>query len=147
MPEAVNQGQMLHLTKANTLSASQQDIFACFVVEQGKILEITANMNSYRNKIAHYYIIDKRSYTANRGILSGPVGFSYVDLMVKGVTERFIDITFKGYEKAAGKEFGKTVPGLCMLGTSIRESICYLIDSMKKPKCPVRKYKIGKGIS
>ena len=39
-------------------------------------------------------------------------GFSYVDLLVKGVTEKFIDITFTGYKNAVGEDFGKTIPGI-----------------------------------
>lgn len=32
--------------------------------------------------------------------------------MVKGVTEKFIELTMNGYEKIAKEEFGKTVPGI-----------------------------------
>jgi hypothetical protein len=40
-------------------------------------------------------------------------GFSYVDLMVPGVTEKFIDATMRqGYEKVVSDEFGKTVKGI-----------------------------------
>ncbi len=39
-------------------------------------------------------------------------GFSYVDLLVKGVTEKFIDITFTGYKNSVGDDFGKTIPGI-----------------------------------
>ncbi|RZJ85858.1 MAG: hypothetical protein EOO20_19480, partial [Chryseobacterium sp.] len=39
-------------------------------------------------------------------------GFPYVDLLVKGVTDKFFDVTTKGYEKTIGKEFGKSVKGI-----------------------------------
>ncbi len=39
-------------------------------------------------------------------------GFSYVDLLKPGVTERFIELTMRGYERTIGSEFGKTVPGI-----------------------------------
>lgn len=40
-------------------------------------------------------------------------GYSYVDLLVPGVTEKFIELTMtQGYEKAVGDEFGKIVPGI-----------------------------------
>ena len=39
-------------------------------------------------------------------------GFTYVDLMRKEVTERFLDITMETYKKRFGGEFGKTVPGV-----------------------------------
>jgi hypothetical protein len=38
-------------------------------------------------------------------------GFSYVDIMQKKVTEKFLDLTFGAYKKNAGDEFGKTIPG------------------------------------
>lgn len=40
-------------------------------------------------------------------------GYSYVDLLMPGVTEKFIELTMtKGYEKAVGGEFGETIPGV-----------------------------------
>ncbi|OGD23084.1 MAG: hypothetical protein A2W03_00690 [Candidatus Aminicenantes bacterium RBG_16_63_16] len=38
-------------------------------------------------------------------------GFSYVDLMRREVTEKFLDITLNAYKRAVGAEFGLTVPG------------------------------------
>ena len=38
-------------------------------------------------------------------------GFSYVDLLYPGVTQKFIEVTMTGYEKYLGTEFGKTIPG------------------------------------
>lgn len=111
MPESYNQGQMLHLTKTVLLPTVLDDVFACFKIDNNNITDITGSMNAYRGKAGNYYIITKQFYTANRGILNGPVGFSYVDLLAKGVTEKFIDITFEGYKKAIGTEFGKTVAG------------------------------------
>jgi len=39
-------------------------------------------------------------------------GFTYVDVMRKDVTEKFLDLTLNGYKAAIGKEFGQTVPGV-----------------------------------
>jgi len=39
-------------------------------------------------------------------------GFTYVDVMRKDVTEKFLDLTLNGYKAAIGKEFGLTVPGV-----------------------------------
>ncbi|MBO7680121.1 MAG: hypothetical protein J6S75_10680, partial [Thermoguttaceae bacterium] len=41
--------------------------------------------------------------------LSGGV---YCDMMQKGVTEKFIELTHEGYFKHSGGEFGKTIPGI-----------------------------------
>ena len=39
-------------------------------------------------------------------------GFSYVDLLIPGVTEKFIEVTMTGYEEVMGDEFGQSVPGV-----------------------------------
>jgi hypothetical protein len=39
-------------------------------------------------------------------------GFTYVDIMRKDVTEKFLDLTLNGYKKWIGPEFGLTVPGV-----------------------------------
>jgi hypothetical protein len=39
-------------------------------------------------------------------------GYTYVDVMRKDVTEKFLDLTLNGYKRAFGKEFGLTVPGV-----------------------------------
>jgi hypothetical protein len=39
-------------------------------------------------------------------------GYSYVDLLVPGVTEKFLSVTMSGYEKALGRDLGATVPGI-----------------------------------
>ncbi len=39
-------------------------------------------------------------------------GFTYVDIMRREVTEKFLDITLNAYERAFGAEFGRVVPGV-----------------------------------
>lgn len=39
-------------------------------------------------------------------------GFTYVDLMRREVTEKFLDVTLNAYKRAIGGEFGKVVPGV-----------------------------------
>jgi hypothetical protein len=38
-------------------------------------------------------------------------GFTYVDIMRREVTEKFLEVTLDAYKRAIGEEFGKTVPG------------------------------------
>ena len=111
MPESYNQGQMLHLAKADVLPANIDTIFICLKEENGTFTNITSNLSNERGKRGKYYLFYKEFYGKQAGTV-GPADFSYVDLMVKGVTEKFIDVTMKGYEKVAGTEFGKTVPGI-----------------------------------
>lgn len=39
-------------------------------------------------------------------------GFTYVDIMRKAVTEKFLDVTLNAYKAAVGNEFGQTIPGV-----------------------------------
>jgi hypothetical protein len=39
-------------------------------------------------------------------------GFTYVDLMRKDVTEKFLDVTHNSYKRVIGDEFGAAVPGV-----------------------------------
>ena len=39
-------------------------------------------------------------------------GFTYVDLMRRDVTEKFLDVTLNAYKRAVGEDFGGTVPGV-----------------------------------
>ncbi len=39
-------------------------------------------------------------------------GYTYVDLIQPGVTEKFIEITMTGYEQTIGEDFGDVVPGV-----------------------------------
>jgi hypothetical protein len=57
------------------------------------------------------YLIAKTQYTPSNGWFGGKW---YVDLLKKGVTEKFLDITLEAYAKQSeiAGEFGKRVPGI-----------------------------------
>ena len=108
MPSSYDQGQMLHLTKTTLLPDTADRLFLCVVEDQGIFKDITGDLAGHRGRTGNYYLFSKAYY--GRSPWYG--GFSYVDLMVKGVTEKFIDVTMKGYERRFGAEFGKTVRGI-----------------------------------
>ncbi|HEY0666735.1 MAG TPA: glycosyl hydrolase [Sphingobacteriaceae bacterium] len=110
MPESYNQGQMLRMSKTTSYPESSDNVFIILKEEDGKFINVTASPQE-KDKTGNYYVFTKVYYAKQAGMV-GPPDFPYVDLMVKGVTQKFIDVTFKGYEKVAGKEFGKTVPGI-----------------------------------
>lgn len=113
MPESYNQGQMLYMSEVNVLPDNQEDIFIALKLENGQFTDVSSNLAAEKGKTGKYRVFKKVNYEkSNRGTVAGPIGSSYVDLMAKGVTQKFIDITFKGYEKVAGHEFGKNVPGI-----------------------------------
>lgn len=108
MPASYNQGQMLQISKVTSLPADLSEVFVCLREENGAVTDITAKMQADKDKKGTYYLF-KKIYYGKSGWYGG---FSYVDLMVKGVTEKFLEVTMQGYEKTFGKEFGKTVPGI-----------------------------------
>ena len=108
MPESYNQGQGLKLEKAEMLPAKSDAYFICLSKEGDKWKDITSSYNEYTGRKGDYYLYSKTYY--NRTDWYG--GYSYVDLLLPGVTEKFIEVTMKGYEKSLGNEFGKAVPGI-----------------------------------
>jgi hypothetical protein len=99
---------MVRQTKVTALPASTEKITYCLKEEAGNFKDITGEMKDYAGKTGNYYLFSKAFYYTSPWY----GGFSYVDLLVKGVTEKFIDVTMKGYEKNIGAEFGKTVRGI-----------------------------------
>lgn len=95
MPESYNQGQGLELIKTDILPSNIEDYYLCFVRENNKWRDVTNNIDTYKNKNGDYYLY-KKTYMGKSDWYGG---FSYVDLLVPGVTEKFIDVTMKGYEK------------------------------------------------
>ena len=108
MPESYNQGQMLQITKTDTFPTDTKYLFVCVQEVNGSFKDVTSQMQELKGKTGKFYLFHKRYYSKSGWY----GGFSYVDLMVKGVTEKFLEVTMKGYEKVAGNEFGKTVKGL-----------------------------------
>jgi len=108
MPESYNQGQMLHLTRVEVLPEVMGEFEYCLKEENGSFTDITGRWKDYAGKTGNYYLFNKEYYY--RSPWFG--GYSYVDLLVKGVTEKFIDVTMSGYAKSIGAEFGKTVRGV-----------------------------------
>ena len=107
MPSSYNQAQMLYMQKVNSLPDSNQYFLALQKQNDGTLKLVTDKTNT---STTGDYLIFKKEYYYKSPWYGG---FSYVDLMVPGVTEKFIDVTMrKGYEKVVGNEFGKTVKGI-----------------------------------
>jgi len=108
MPESYNQGQSLLLQKATTFPDTvPADWFIVLKREGDKVNDVTASLNSELGKDGDYYAFKKGFH--NRSPWYG--GYSYVDLLLPGVTEKFIEITMDAYKQRFSSEFGKTVPG------------------------------------
>jgi hypothetical protein len=108
MPESYNQGQGLSLEKTDVLPGQTDAYYLCLKKEGDTWKDITSSAGEYEGVKGDYYLYKKTYY----GKSDWHGGYSYVDLLVSGVTEKFIDVTMKGYENALGSEFGKTIPGV-----------------------------------
>lgn len=108
MPESYNQGQGLTLTKTDLLPDKTDEYFIILKKEGDQWADITNNLSQYKKAKGEYYLY-KKTYLGKSDWYGG---YSYVDLLVPGVTEKFIDITMKGYEKTIKDEFGKSVFGI-----------------------------------
>ncbi|SHF94557.1 alpha-L-rhamnosidase [Mariniphaga anaerophila] len=111
MPESYNQGIDLvpHRMEKLDLHGDYERIKYVFKNSNGEWQNITSSMAQEDGQLGDYVILElKNSSWGSKWY----AGFSYVDLLVKGVTEKFMDITMAGYEKYLGDEFAKTVPGI-----------------------------------
>ena len=107
MPESYNQGQGLMMNRAAVLPDTAGKYFIVLKEDNGAYRDITGSVAKEKGTKGNYCLFYK-TYNDKSDWYGG---FSYVDLLYPGVTQKFIELTMKGYEKVAGDEFGKTVPG------------------------------------
>jgi hypothetical protein len=107
MPESYNKGQGLDMTKVDILPDTCDKYYLCLKEMDGTYKDITSSLSNEKGKKGNYFLFSK-TYNAKSDWYGG---FSYVDLLYPGVTQKFIEVTMKGYEKYLGSEFGKTIPG------------------------------------
>lgn len=107
MPESYNQGQGLKMTRFDILPDTCDKYYLCLKEENGSYTDITATLANEKGKTGKYLLFSK----TYQGKSDWYGGFSYVDLLYPGVTQKFIEVTMTGYEKYLGTEFGKTIPG------------------------------------
>ncbi len=109
MPESYDQGVGLKMHRLEKLDASKIKNYFLILRKVGDTYaDITYGADKYAGKRGEYRAFTKWYY--EKAGWTG--GYSYVDLLYPGVTQKFIGITMKGYEKAIGNEFGKRVPGI-----------------------------------
>ena len=108
MPESYNQGQGLDLEKVELLPYQTDKYYLCLKKEGDTWKDITSSLNEHKGVKGDYYLYKKTYY----GKSDWYGGYSYVDLLLPGVTEKFIEVTMSGYEKSLKNEFGKAVPGV-----------------------------------
>ncbi|MBL7111762.1 MAG: hypothetical protein ISS19_07470, partial [Bacteroidales bacterium] len=115
MPESYNQGQGIQMQKFDILPDHLEDYYLLLKEENNQYSEVVDPEKEAGNK-GNYYLFSKAYYYKGdndyyfHGHYYG--GFTYVDVLYPGVTEKFIQVTMDGYEQYTGDEFGKTMPGI-----------------------------------
>ncbi len=109
MPDSYQNGTGLKMEIRKDLNVAVSDTLAVVLRKTATgFTDVTANLDKEKGQEGTYYLFWK-TYPAKSPWYGG---HTYVDLIYKGVTEKFIDITMtRGYEKNSA-DFGKTLPGI-----------------------------------
>jgi len=108
MPDSYNHGSGLSWKVQDTLKTDTTHYEVVLKLEKDQFKEISANLKEEQGRIGKYYLFTKTF--AKKGYWMG--NFPYVDLLYKGVTQKFMEITMRGYEKYNKADFGNTLPGI-----------------------------------
>jgi hypothetical protein len=110
MPESYNQGAGLEIKKAGRLGKEDSGKYFLVLKKLGdQFANITNGLKHYYDQPGEYYLFSKWYYPAGEAWFGG---WSYVDLLAEGVTEKFIKLTMRDYEKSLGEDLGNLVPGI-----------------------------------
>jgi len=109
MPDSYKHGSSLRMYKQETVDVlPSEDIEVVLKMNGDEFEDITGNLAGENGNKGTYYIFE----IAYPGKSPWYGGFSYVDLLYPGVTDKFLELTMtKGYEKNSA-DFGKTLPGV-----------------------------------
>ncbi len=108
MPDSYVHGTGLSWQVQDTLRTDTTHYETVLKLDGTHFREITANLKEEQGRVGKYYLFTK-TYS-KRAYWMG--NFPYVDLLYKGVTQKFMEITMKGYEKYNRSDFGNTLPGI-----------------------------------
>lgn len=108
MPGSYNEGHALRLERQMILEPDSTKEYLLIYSQEDSLVDITA---SWKNRYGErgYFMLFEKVYFPVRDWYAG---FSYVDLLKPGVTEKFIEVTMTGYEERAGSFFGNVIPGV-----------------------------------
>ena len=109
MPDSYQHGQSLRLHKSDRFNPDPNLRYLHFFERDAndQILEIT----NYKSRIGDpgdFFLLEIVSYPRTKWY----GGYSYVDLLFPGVTEKFMEVTMNGYKERFGHHFGKLIPGV-----------------------------------
>ncbi len=105
MPKSYNQGQGFVMKRVSVIP---KNISKYEIVLSGSPSSQDATGKVKPGDQGDFYLFDRVSYPHSKW----HAGFTYVDLLVPGVTEKFIEVTMRGYQRVLGADFGTSVPGI-----------------------------------
>ncbi|MBS3771535.1 MAG: hypothetical protein KGY69_14895, partial [Bacteroidales bacterium] len=107
MPESYENGSSLDMMEISELTEDHLDNSRIILEKQNdEFVNVTDDVEA--GDKGEFYLFQIRPFPKNGWY----GGFSYVDLIHSGVTEKFIDVTMEGYQQKFGDEFGGLVPGI-----------------------------------
>ena len=109
MPDSYKHGTGLSMEIQKNLNVVPSDTIAVVLKKTDDgFTDITSTVQQENGKTGTYYIF-RKTYPAHSPWYGG---FTYVDLIYKGVTEKFLDLTMtNGYERYNKADFGETLMG------------------------------------
>jgi len=109
MPDSYKHGQAIRLQRMDIFQPDSTLKYLHYyeVNSNGKLIEIVEPEKKRGNK-GNFILYEIVNYPQTKWY----AGYSYVDLLYPGVTEKFLEITMQGYEKRFGHHFGKLIPGV-----------------------------------
>ena len=108
MPDSYSHGSGLSWKVQDTLKTDTTRYEAVLKLENNQFKDIISSLKEEQGHTGKYYLFAK-TYS-KRAYWMG--NFPYVDILYKGVTQKFMEITMKGYEKFNKADFGNTLPGI-----------------------------------
>jgi hypothetical protein len=108
MPDSYRHGTGLSCEVQETLDPDTCQYEVILKKENNGFRDVTSELGAEKGKQGVYYLFRKtygqKSYWYGN--------YPYVDLLYKGVTQKFMDITMNGYEQYNEADFGTTVMGI-----------------------------------
>ncbi len=123
MPESYTQGHGLMPYKMTRLPEDYRSYFIILEERQGEFFDISDSASAYVGKKSNF-ILYRKTYAIDNTQPSRAwyAGFTFTDLLLPGVTDKFIEITMSGYEKNYRSKFGKSIKGIFSDEINIRSS-------------------------
>jgi hypothetical protein len=108
MPGSYNEGHALRMHRQNVLQPDSTKEYLLIFSAEDSLVDITASWQSLAGTKGEFILFEKIGFP----VRDWYAGFSYVDLLKPGVTEKFIEVTMTGYEERTGSFFGNVIPGV-----------------------------------